>query len=76
MSGAGSKRGGGTGWLVLIVLPPVVVVVGLALFFGWQVRKGTITPKWRGKPATTVVAPTNAPAGGGVRPDDGGDTQR
>lgn len=76
MSGEGSKRGGGTGWLVLIVVPPVVVVVGLAFFFGWQVRKGTITPKWRGKPAAAVVAPTNPAAGGGVRPGDGAEAPR
>jgi len=37
----------------MLALPPVIVVVGLIGFFAWQIRKGTIAPKWKPKPAVT-----------------------
>lgn len=57
MSGGGSKRWTGTGWVALIAVPPLIIVVGLVVFFGWQVRKGTITPKWKSKALTTNQVP-------------------
>ncbi len=61
MSGEGPKRRTGTGWLALIAIPPLVVVVGLVVFFVWQVRQGKVSPKW--KPKTTV---TNQVSGGAM----------
>ncbi|MGE3309169.1 MAG: hypothetical protein AB7O66_04300 [Limisphaerales bacterium] len=62
MSGGKAGRWTGAGWLALIAVPPLVVVVGLALFFGWQIRKGAVTPKWKAKPAVTnTVAESEKP---------------
>lgn len=59
MSDRPRQRSGGLGWVVLIALPPVIVVVGLAAFFAWQIRKGTVTPKWKAKPVATNQVPAS-----------------
>jgi hypothetical protein len=43
--------------VALIAIPPVVVVVGLVVFFVWQVRQGKVSPKWKPKaPMTNQVS--------------------
>jgi len=39
--------------LALIAIPAVVVVVGLVVFFVWQVRQGKVSPKWKPKATMT-----------------------
>jgi len=53
VSGVEPKRRTGTGWLALIAIPAVVVVVGLVVFFVWQVRQGKVSPKWKPKATMT-----------------------
>lgn len=57
MTGSGPTRWKGVGWVVLMALPPLIVVVGLAVFLLWQARQGTMTPKWKAKVGTTNAAP-------------------
>lgn len=53
--------GGGRLWLVLILIPPAVIAVGLAILLVWQGSKGGITPKWR-KPVSPPTNPVSPPA--------------
>lgn len=53
--------------MALIALPPLMAVVGLAVFFAWQVSQGTITPKWKPKPKPASGMTNEVPGTGTPR---------
>lgn len=55
-SGAGGRRFGWA-WLVLLGIPPVLVIAGLAALLIWQGGKGGITPRWKKPLPATNAAP-------------------